>query len=114
MEMRCMNERELELNEIKERDEKNKVFHKRLHRFYVGLIIPIVLAILVLCVMSRNVVWIWVMGGIGVVWVAWLIYGIFSIKCPHCGAHLNRADPFNIRLCPYCGTILKVYSDMEK
>ena len=108
-----MDERELELNAIRERNEKNKAFHDKLTRFYIGLIIPILLIGLIACVAGKNTMAIWVMAAIFVVWVVWLICGIVSIKCPHCKANLNRSDPFNIRLCPYCGTILKVYPDAD-
>lgn len=106
-----MSERETEMLEITERNEKNKTFHKRLKRFYIGLILTLFLIILIACMVAKSKIWLCVMGVTFVAWLVWLIYGIFSIRCPHCSAHINRADPFNIRLCPYCGTILKVYDD---
>ncbi len=108
-----MDERELELNEIRERNEKNKVFHNKLTRFYIGLLIPLLIIGLIACVASKSKICVWIMVAVFVVWVVWLIYGIFSIRCPHCKAYLNRSDPFNIRLCPYCGTTLKVYPDVK-
>lgn len=109
-----MSERELEMDEIKQRNEKNRTFHKGLKRFYVSLILSFLLIVLITCVAAKSKIWLCVMGVVFVAWLVWFIYGICSIRCPHCSAHINRADPFNIRLCPYCGTILKVYEDVEK
>ncbi len=100
---------------IKERNDKNRAFRKRLKNFYIGLYVLVgvmFLGALTLKTLtySKTAVMIGagVLGVIFVAWMLWLIIGGNKIRCPHCNKYIGRSDPSNIQKCPYCGTSLEV------
>lgn len=114
-----MNNYEEQRNMLAERNEKNKAWRKRLKIFYIGLFVPWgVLVVLILILESVALlpidaeVFSIIMAATLAVWVLWLVFGIFYTRCPHCRGFLNRV-PNNVKHCPHCATILKVYSDFE-
>lgn len=110
-----MDEREIE---FRERNEKNKAWHKRMKIYYFGVYAPwAVIWLFVFLIIDPKInpkIWIWIMGAIFVAWVLWVIFGTSLIRCPHCSARLNRANPWNIRYCPFCATDMKVYEYYER
>ncbi len=100
---------------IKERNDKNKAFRKRLKNFYIGLYG--VVGVMILCALTlKSLTYskIAVMIGIGVVvaifvvWIVWCVVSGSKIRCPHCNRYIGRSNPWNITKCPYCGTSLEV------
>lgn len=106
---------------VKERNEKNKIFRKRLKNFYIaryGLI-----GILILGVWGFNIfadsktvatICLGVLGVIFVIWFLWCIINSARICCPHCNKFIGRSDPWNISKCPYCGTSLEILQYLER
>ena len=113
-----MNNYEEQRNKITERNEKNKAWRKRLKIFHIGLFAPwIVLAGSTLVLKNAELpidikALLAIMVATLVAWVLWGIFGIFFTRCPHCKGFLNRV-PNNVKHCPHCITILKVYPDFE-
>lgn len=105
-------ERERQRTELYERVERNRGWYKRLKLYYIGLIVPWILDIIIFCVFmnleSHPMILVYLMVGVLVLWAGWCVFGTFLIRCPHCDGPLNRA-PLNMRCCPYCGTRMDVY-----
>lgn len=108
--------------EITERNEKNKAWRKRIKIFNIGLFAPWIILLVLLMVFKNaelpidgEVISSLIMNmfvATFVLWCVWIVFGIFFTRCPHCNGFLNRV-PHNIKHCPHCTTILKVYPDFE-
>lgn len=103
------------LEKVKERNEKNKAFRKRLKNLYkvmYGLMAFMFVTIVILTIESppRTVMIpaLYVECVLFVVWLLCCIIGGLRIRCPHCNAYIGRSDPWNIRKCPYCGESLEI------
>ncbi len=100
---------------VKERNDKNKAFHKRLKTYYIGLWVLVgVMCFGAFTLYTLTYSKIAVKIGVGVliviivVFFVWCIVGANKIRCPHCNKFIGRSDPWNIPQCPYCGTSLKI------
>lgn len=112
-----MTERDEQIQAYKKRNERNRAWQKRMKFFYTGLYsllgVDFVLAIVLQGQEKISLIWIYVLIGIIVAVMLWIIIGIFFIRCPHCDSFLNRV-PMNMKYCPQCGTSLQVFPDIEK
>ena len=108
---------------VKERNEKNKAFRKRLKTYSIIRIVWLGLTLLAMGLISVYVtsktaalIGICVLGTIFIIWIVWCIIGGLKICCPHCNSYIGRSDPWHIPKCPYCGTGLEIlqYYDREK
>lgn len=103
------------------RNERNKVYQKKLKYFYMG-VYGLLAAWLLICftlpAFSDSKTSMLVLGVFAaVIFVIWFVLCIsapFIIRCPHCDSTLYRADPLHITICPYCGTNLKIYEYLER
>ena len=104
--------------EITKRNEKNKAWRKRCKIFYIGLFVPWIVLLVLVSVLGNagllkdGKVGETIMIATLVIWCVWVVFGIFFTRCPHCRGFLNRV-PNNVKHCPHCTTILKVYPDFE-
>ncbi len=109
---------EYEKNEYTIRNERNKIWTKRMKIYYAGawgmllfwILLPWVLAMMD----NRTVIFVglFVMAVVFVIWIIWCVAGYIILSCPHCGRHISHMA-MRIKCCPFCGTNLWVYSDLE-
>lgn len=111
--------------EIAKRNEINKAYRKRMMIYYIGLFAPWVVAIILLLVLGsfRNVLPIGeqemktilflIMPTLTIIWILWVIIGIFLTRCPHCGGFLFYVRG-KIRCCPHCATIMEITPDFDE
>lgn len=106
---------------VKERNEKNMAFRKRLKNHYIGrygLIGVLLLGGWGLYMFADSktaiIIGLCVLGAIFVAWFLWCIIGGIRICCPHCDKSIGRSNPWNIRKCPYCGTSLEIVQYFER
>ena len=111
-----MDEREKQRIEYTERNERNKIWHKRLNIYYVGawgmLLLEFLLFVGFMADENHSMIWLYVMGILFVVWFLWCIVGIFFILCPHCDSFFIHTAPGG-NCCRYCGTKLDVFPDLD-
>lgn len=111
-----MDDRERQRMEYKERNEKNKVWQKRIKIYYTVAWGTLLLEILLVSVFfmdpTHSKIWLYVMGVLFVMWFVWVIAGNLYIRCPHCDSIIAHMA-LKASHCPYCGTKLDVFPDLE-
>ncbi len=106
-------EREKERMECINRNEKNKIWRKRIKIYNTGALVMLLLeALLAMFVLDGKLFVLYIMGGLLVVWLVWLIIGYIILPCPHCGESISHLAA-RVDCCPYCGTKLRVFMDLE-
>ncbi len=113
-----MNESERQRIEYIARNEKNKIWNKKIKIYYIGVWGMFVFWLLFLwgltMISNRSVmlVCLIVLAIVIVIWLIWCVGGWFILPCPHCGGHISHMT-MRIKSCPYCGTNLGVFPDLE-
>ena len=100
---------------MKDTNEKNKFYQKKLKLYYAGvygLLAAWLLWALVLLALAGTktglVIGLIVFALLFIPWCVLCLSAPSLIRCPHCGASLYRADPLHIQNCPYCKAGLSV------
>ncbi len=109
-----MDDREKQRIEYKERNDRNKAWRKRVIIFYVG-VFGLLVALVAACLLTKYdgyEVTYYATITVMIIIALWCGIGNFFIKCPHCDDLRVLTAPFSER-CPYCGTSLIVYPDLE-
>ena len=111
-----MDDREKQRIKYTERNERNKIWHKRLKIYYTGawgmLLLELLLVGGFFMDATHSMIWLYVMGVLFVVWLLWCSVGSIFIRCPHCDSFFVHTAPGG-NCCPYCGTKLDVFPDLE-
>ncbi len=109
-----MDEREREAQRIEytKRNEKNKIWQKRMKIYSTVAWGTLLLEFLLSLFVSRERFFIlYIMGAIFILWIIWTIGGYIVLTCPHCDRCISHIA--GIDCCPYCGTKLGVFPDLE-
>ena len=109
-----MDERERQRIEYTERNERNKVWHKKM-QIYQGTVygtLGVEFLLTMILMSTRAMGLLYVMGILFVAWFVWVLVGYVWVRCPHGDSPINNRASF-INSCPYCGTKLGVYPDLK-
>ncbi len=111
-----MDEKERQRTEYIKRNEKNKIFQKKLKIYYYvalgTLLLEFLLGFVFISIPSHPMFILYIMGALFILWMIWAIGGYCIIACPHCGNHISKMA-IGFECCPYCGTKIKVYPDLQ-
>ncbi len=110
---KIMEERERERIAYTERNEKNKVWKKKIKIYYAVSygFFPFAFVVAMTAAGIKAIWLFYVLGVLFVLWIVWVIGGYCVLTCPHCNRQISHMA-MRVQCCPYCGTKLGVFADL--